>query len=98
MLVLMGFPYPCHPFVRADRLCGAGRPHGSWFSEKPGYYRGGALAFTPVSLPKLSAVIASHDHFDHYDVDAFSAYPEKTVPFVVKRGMGQKPGKPGSPT
>jgi L-ascorbate metabolism protein UlaG (beta-lactamase superfamily) len=44
-----------------------------WFSEKPGYYRGEPLAFTPATLPKLSAVVASHDHYDHYDLAAFSA-------------------------
>lgn len=66
-----------------------------WFSEKAGYYRGEPLAFTPASLPRLAAVIASHDHYDHYDVDAFSAYPDKAVPFVVKRGMGDKARRAG---
>ncbi len=46
-----------------------------WFSEKRGDYRGEPLAFTPTTLPALAAVVASHDHFDHFDVDAFSAYP-----------------------
>jgi hypothetical protein len=40
-----------------------------WFSEKAGYYRGEPLAFTPSTLPRLAAVIASHDHYDHYDVE-----------------------------
>lgn len=66
-----------------------------WFSEKPGYYRGEPLAFTPATLPKLSAVVASHDHYDHYDVAAFSAYPDKAVPFIVKRGMGEKARQAG---
>jgi L-ascorbate metabolism protein UlaG (beta-lactamase superfamily) len=66
-----------------------------WFSEKRGYYFGEPLAFTPSSLPQLSAVVASHDHFDHYDLEAFSAYPDKSVPFVVKRGMGQKAVRAG---
>jgi L-ascorbate metabolism protein UlaG (beta-lactamase superfamily) len=66
-----------------------------WFSEKAGYHRGEPLAFTPAALPRLAAVIASHDHYDHYDVDAFSAYPDKTVPFVVKRGMGAKARRAG---
>jgi L-ascorbate metabolism protein UlaG (beta-lactamase superfamily) len=47
-----------------------------WFSEKPGYYRGESLAYTPATLPRLSVVVASHDHFD---VAAFSAYPGKAV-------------------
>jgi L-ascorbate metabolism protein UlaG (beta-lactamase superfamily) len=61
-----------------------------WFSEKRGYYRGEQLASTPETLPRLSGVIASHDHYDHYDVDGFAAYPDRDVPFVVKRGMGEK--------
>lgn len=63
-----------------------------WFSEKPGYYRGEPLAFTPATLPKLSAVVASHDH---YDLAAFSAYPDKAVPFIVRHGMGDKARKAG---
>lgn len=46
-------------------------------------------------MPRLSAVVASHDHYDHYDLDAFSAYPDKTVPFIVKRGMGDKARRAG---
>ncbi|MGH3318753.1 MAG: MBL fold metallo-hydrolase [Streptosporangiaceae bacterium] len=60
-----------------------------WFSEKPGYHRGEPLAFTPTTLPRLAGVIASHAHYDHYDLAAFASYPDKEVPFVVKRGMGQ---------
>jgi L-ascorbate metabolism protein UlaG (beta-lactamase superfamily) len=66
-----------------------------WFTEKPGYYRGEPLAFTPATLPKLSAVIASHDHYDHYDIASFSAYPDKAVPFIVKRGMAAKARQAG---
>jgi L-ascorbate metabolism protein UlaG (beta-lactamase superfamily) len=60
-----------------------------WFSEKPGYYRGEPLAFTPGQLPPLAGVVASHAHYDHYDLAALAAYPDKQVPFIVKRGMGQ---------
>ena len=66
-----------------------------WFAEKRGYYRGEPLGFTPTTLPRLSAVLASHDHYDHYDLDGFSAYPDKTVPFVVKRGMAAKARQAG---
>ncbi len=41
-------------------------------------------------LPELSGVVSSHGHYDHYDVEAFSAYPDKAVPFAVKRGTGEK--------
>jgi L-ascorbate metabolism protein UlaG (beta-lactamase superfamily) len=66
-----------------------------WFSEKPGYHRGEPLAFTPDTLPELSAVVASHDHYDHYDVSAFCVYPDKAVPFIVKRGMAGKARQAG---
>jgi L-ascorbate metabolism protein UlaG (beta-lactamase superfamily) len=59
-----------------------------WFSQKPGYYHGEPLAFTPTRLPRLAAVVASHRHYDHYDLAAFAAYPDKAVPMVVTRGMG----------
>jgi L-ascorbate metabolism protein UlaG (beta-lactamase superfamily) len=57
-----------------------------WFSEKRGYHRGEPLGLTPTDLPRLSAVLASHDHYDHFDLDGLAAYPDKGVPFVVKRG------------
>ncbi|WP_019929140.1 MBL fold metallo-hydrolase [Nocardia sp. BMG111209] len=66
-----------------------------WFSEKPGYLRGEPLAYTPATLPDLTAVVASHDHYDHYDLDAFAAYRDRDVPFVVKRGMGAKAHRAG---
>jgi L-ascorbate metabolism protein UlaG (beta-lactamase superfamily) len=66
-----------------------------WFSEKRGYCRGEPIAFTPQTLPALAAVLASHDHYDHYDVEAFSAYRDKAVTFVVKRGMGSKARRAG---
>jgi L-ascorbate metabolism protein UlaG (beta-lactamase superfamily) len=66
-----------------------------WFSEKPGYYRGEPLAFTPQTLPRLSAVVASHDHYDHYDLAALRAYPDKSVPFIVGHAMGEKARQAG---
>jgi L-ascorbate metabolism protein UlaG (beta-lactamase superfamily) len=67
-----------------------------WFSEKRAYHRGEPLGLTPTALPRLSAVLASHDHYDHFDLDGFSSYPDKTVPFVVKRGgMAAKAHKAG---
>jgi L-ascorbate metabolism protein UlaG (beta-lactamase superfamily) len=53
------------------------------------------LAFTPTSLPSLAAVLASHRHYDHHDLAAFAAYPDKTVPTVVKRGMGARARQAG---
>ena len=66
-----------------------------WFSEKPGYRHGEPLAFTPQTLPPLAAVVASHRHYDHYDLAAFGSYPDKAVPLVVKRGMGDQARRAG---
>ena len=64
-----------------------------WFSQKrgfPAYYWGEPLGIALADLPGLSGVVSSHGHYDHYDMEAFAAYPDKKVPFVVKRGTGGK--------
>jgi L-ascorbate metabolism protein UlaG (beta-lactamase superfamily) len=67
-----------------------------WFTEKRGYRRGEPLTVTPTTLPPLAAVLVSHDHYDHYDLDALSTYPDKSVPLVVKRdGMAAKARRAG---
>ena len=61
-----------------------------WFSQKGGYYWGEPLGVTIDGLPKLDAVVASHSHYDHYDLGSFSTYQFKAdVPFGVKSGMGK---------
>jgi L-ascorbate metabolism protein UlaG (beta-lactamase superfamily) len=60
-----------------------------WLSEKTGYYQGEQRAFdTAADLPALAGVVISHGHYDHFDIDAFAAYPDKSVPMAVKRGLG----------
>jgi L-ascorbate metabolism protein UlaG (beta-lactamase superfamily) len=66
-----------------------------WFSEKPGYYRGEPLGIPLNALPKLDAVIVSHAHYDHYDMETFQAHPDKNVPIVVKRGTANLARKVG---
>ena len=61
-----------------------------WFSEKSGYYHGEPLAFLQDKLPKISMVIVSHNHYDHFDIETFKTYPDKSVPFVVPVGMGDE--------
>jgi L-ascorbate metabolism protein UlaG (beta-lactamase superfamily) len=62
-----------------------------WLSEKTGYYQGEKRAFdTAADLPPLSGVVISHGHYDHFDMEAFAAYPDKTVPMAVKRGLAAK--------
>jgi L-ascorbate metabolism protein UlaG (beta-lactamase superfamily) len=54
-----------------------------WFSERALYHPGEPIARTPAELPGLSAVVISHHHYDHCDLAAFAAYPDKNVPMIV---------------
>ena len=54
-----------------------------WFSERDGYYHGEPYGITLETLPRLDGVAVSHDH---YDMEAFQAYPDKQVPIAVIRG------------
>jgi L-ascorbate metabolism protein UlaG (beta-lactamase superfamily) len=64
-----------------------------WFSERFGYYHGEPYGITLADLPRLDGVVVTHDHYDHFDLGAFRAYPERAVPMVVKRGLGEKAPK-----
>jgi L-ascorbate metabolism protein UlaG (beta-lactamase superfamily) len=67
-----------------------------WFSEKPGYSPGEHRAFASAAdLPPLDGVLVSHGHYDHFDMDAFAAYPDKAVPMIVKRGIGDRARQAG---
>lgn len=57
-----------------------------WFSEREGYYHGEPYGIRLSALPRLDGVVVSHDHYDHYDMEAFQAYPDKQVPIAVIRG------------
>lgn len=64
-----------------------------WFSQRPllGYMRGEPIAVgNAVDLPALSGVVISHGHYDHCDLGAFAAYPDKSVPFAVVRGLADR--------
>lgn len=54
-----------------------------WFSTKDDYYPGEPLAFEVADLPDLDAVLITHDHYDHCDLDAFRAYRNLDVPLFV---------------
>ena len=60
-----------------------------WFSQKPLYRHGESLPFDVAGLPELTAVLSSMIHYDHFDVRAFSAYRNLSVPFVTIKGSGQ---------
>jgi L-ascorbate metabolism protein UlaG (beta-lactamase superfamily) len=67
-----------------------------WLSERPGYGQGEARAFrTAADLPRLDGIVVSHGHYDHFDLDALAAYPDKTIPMVVKRGLGARARRRG---
>ncbi len=60
-----------------------------WFSQKPLYRHGESLPFDVSGLPDLTAVLSSMDHYDHFDVKAFNAYRDLSVPFVTIKGSKQ---------
>ena len=66
-----------------------------WFSQKFAYYQGEPIGIPLSSMPKLAGVVVSHGHYDHYDMQAFQAYPDKSVPFAVKRGIAETARKVG---
>jgi len=66
-----------------------------WFSERFGYYHGEPYGVTLEKLPHLAGVVVSHGHYDHYDMQAFQAYPDKQVPMAVKRGIANTARKVG---
>ncbi len=54
-----------------------------WFTTKP-HYRPGELTATDVAgLPDLDAVLISHEHYDHCDLDALAAYRDLGVPIIA---------------
>jgi L-ascorbate metabolism protein UlaG (beta-lactamase superfamily) len=61
-----------------------------WFSETSNYRHGEPLGISLENLPKLDLVIASHGHYDHFDIETFAAYPDKAVPMVVGPDMVEK--------
>ena len=63
-----------------------------WFSQKgsfPGYYSGESLAMGVDALPRLTGVLGSMDHWDHFDMTHFAAYRDHAVPIVVPAGTKQ---------
>ncbi|HEY0780283.1 MAG TPA: MBL fold metallo-hydrolase [Gemmatirosa sp.] len=54
-----------------------------WFTETPEYHQGEALGLGVDGLPRLTAVVASHAHYDHFDIEHFARYPHLDVPLLV---------------
>ncbi len=58
-----------------------------WFSEKMHFHHGEPLAMAMEQLPKLTAIVASHAHYDHFDIETLKRYRDKAVPFFVGPDM-----------
>jgi hypothetical protein len=66
-----------------------------WFSETNAYRHGEPLGISLENLPPLDLVVASHGHYDHFDIETFAAYPNKAVPFIVGPDMVEKAREAG---
>jgi len=66
-----------------------------WFTDSAHYHHGEPLGIALTALPHLDAVVVSHGHYDHYDIDAFAAYPDKRVPMIVAPGLRQQAREAG---
>lgn len=58
-----------------------------WFTEKTHFHQGEPLGMSLNDLPPLDLIVASHAHYDHFDMAAMTAYPHKNVPFLVGPDM-----------
>jgi L-ascorbate metabolism protein UlaG (beta-lactamase superfamily) len=60
-----------------------------WFSTTPTYNPGEPTAMSLPDLPQLDAVLITHEHYDHCDLDTFVAYSDHDVHLVVPHSVGQ---------
>ena len=58
-----------------------------WFTEKAHFHQGEPLGMALKDLPPLDLIVASHAHYDHFDLTAMAAYPHKDVPLLVGPDM-----------
>jgi L-ascorbate metabolism protein UlaG (beta-lactamase superfamily) len=78
-LTITRITHSCHLIQIGDRTVLTD----PWFSERAFYHPGEPVALTVGDLPRLDAVLISHHHYDHCDLAAFRAYPDKDVPMLV---------------
>jgi L-ascorbate metabolism protein UlaG (beta-lactamase superfamily) len=58
-----------------------------WFTEKWHYHQGEPLGMRLDELPRLNLIVASHAHYDHFDIAALASYAHKDVAFLVGPNM-----------
>jgi L-ascorbate metabolism protein UlaG (beta-lactamase superfamily) len=66
-----------------------------WFSTRPGYYQGEPIAVGIADLPRLDAVLISHEHYDHCDLETFATYRDQSVPLFVAGTVTETASKHG---
>jgi L-ascorbate metabolism protein UlaG (beta-lactamase superfamily) len=66
-----------------------------WFSERALYHPGEPIALGVAELPRLDAIVITHAHYDHCDLAALAAYPDKRVPLFVAGPVAAKARKAG---
>lgn len=58
-----------------------------WFTETVHYHQGEPLGMRLADLPPLDLIVATHAHYDHFDIKSLAGYPNKNVPFLVGPNM-----------
>ena len=58
-----------------------------WFTATSTYDPGEVVAMSVADLPQLDAVVITHEHYDHFDIDTFARYAHKGVPVFVGPGL-----------
>jgi L-ascorbate metabolism protein UlaG (beta-lactamase superfamily) len=90
-LVITRITHSCH-LIQIGGLTVLTDP---WFTQRTFYHPGEPIALQPEALPHLDAVVISHEHYDHCDLDAFRRYPHEDVPLLVAGPVVEKAHKAG---